>query len=207
MRLRIVAQPTGTIAGVALEKFQVGGIYDLGPQVAGVFLAERWAESVGDDEAPAFVCRPPPTVAHTEPLLLLVDDDAAMRRMAETLLTAHGYRVIVAVHGREGIQRLREQCPDLIVLDLSMPVMDGYQFRREQRYLPDENRAAVPVLLMTGENDAPGHANALQAAGLITKPFGPDDLLDAVSAAIKRPGSAPDGIGSPRSWRTRRSHT
>ena len=207
MRLRIVAQPTGTIAGVALDQFHVGAIYDLGPQVASVFLAERWAESVGDDETPAFDCRPPPAVADTEPLLLLVDDDDMMRRMTETLLAAHGYRVIVAEHGREGIQRLREQCPDLIVLDLNMPVMDGYQFRREQRYLPDKNRAAVPVLLMTGEIDAPSHANALQAAGVITKPFDPDDLLDAVSAAIKRPGSAPDGIGSPRPWRTPRSHT
>jgi CheY-like chemotaxis protein len=206
MRLRILAQPTGTIAGVALGQFHVGGIYDLGPQVAGVFLAERWAESVGDDETPAFVCPPPPAVAHIAPLLLFVDDDAMMRRMTETLLIAHGYRVIVAVHGRDGIERLREQCPDLIVLDVNMPVMDGYQFRREQRYLPDKKRAAVPVLLMTGENDAPGHADALQAAGVITKPFDPDDLLDAVSAAIKRPGSAPDGIGSPRPWRTGRSH-
>lgn len=207
MRLRILAQPTGTIAGIALDQFHVGGIYDLGPQVACVFLAERWAESVGDDETPAFVCLPPSAVAHIAPLLLLVDDDAMMRRMTETLLTAHGYHVIVAVHGRDGIERLREQCPDLIVLDLNMPVMDGYQFCREQRYLPDKNRAAVPVLLMTGENDAPSHATALQAAGVITKPFDPDDLLDAVSAAIKRPGSAPDGIESPRPWRTGRSHT
>jgi DNA-binding NarL/FixJ family response regulator len=59
---------------------------------------------------------------------------------------------------------------------------------------------------MTGENDAPSHATALRAAGVITKPFDPDDLLDAVSAAIK-PGSAPDGIESPRPWRTGRSHT
>ena len=205
MRLRILIQPIGTLDGMALDRFRVGGTYELGTQVAGVFLAEGWAEVIGDDETPGRV-RPPPALAHIRPLLLLVDDDAVMRQMTETLLTAHGYDVIAAVHGRDGIERLREQCPHLIVLDLDMPVMDGYQFRREQRYLADKTRAAVPVLLMTGENDAPSHADALQATGLIAKPFDPDDLLDAVSAAIKRSGSAPDGIGSPRPWRKRRSH-
>jgi CheY-like chemotaxis protein len=189
MRLRILAQPTGTIDGVSLDQFRVGSIYELGTQVACVFLAERWAESVGDDETPALVRPPPSAVAHTEPLLLVVDDDPGMRRMTETLLAAHGYHVIAATHGRDALQRLREQCPDLIVLDLNMPVMDGWQFRREQRYLPDKNRAAVPVLLMTGENDALSHAHALHAVGVITKPFDPDDLLEAVSAAIKRPAT------------------
>jgi CheY-like chemotaxis protein len=190
MRLRILAQPTGTIDGVALDQFHIGCIYELGTQVACVFLAERWAELVGYEETPAVVRPPPPAVAHIEPLLLLVDDDPAMRRMAETLLTAHGYHVIVAAHGRDAIQRLRERCPHLIVLDLNMPVMDGWQFRREQRYLSDKSRAAVPVLLMTGEDDAPRHANALQAVGIVKKPFDPDDLLDAVSTAIQRPGNA-----------------
>ncbi len=205
MRLRILAQPTGTIDGIALDQFRIGSIYELGTQVACVFLAEQWAESVGDDETPAFVHPPPPGVGYIRPLLLIVDDDAEMRRMTETLLTAHGYHVVVAAHGQDAIERLREQCPDLIVLDLDMPVMDGWQFRREQRYLPDKNRAAVPVLLMSGENDAARHANALHAVGVITKPFDPDDLLDAVSAAIDRPGGAPDGIGSVRPWPTRRS--
>jgi len=59
------------------------------------------------------------------------------------------------------------------------------------------------VLLMTGEDDAPSHADALHAVGVIAKPFDPDDLLDAVSAAINRPGSPPDVIGSPRPSRTR----
>jgi CheY-like chemotaxis protein len=202
MRLRILAQPTGPIDGVSLKQFRIGGIYELGTQLACVFLAERWAELIGDDETPAFVRPPPSAVAHIEPLLLVVDDDPEMRRMTELLLTAHDYHVIVAVHGQDAIQRLREQCPDLIVLDLNMPVMDGWQFCRERRYLPDRC-AAVPVLLMTGEDDAPSHADALHAVGVIAKPFDPDDLLDAVSAAINRPGSPPDVIGSPRPSRTR----
>jgi len=128
MRLRILVHPTGTIDGVALDQFRVGCIYELGTQIACVFLAERWAESVRNDETATFVRPPPAAVAHIDPLLLVVDDDPEMRRMTEVLLTAHGYHVIVAAHGGDAIQRLREQCPDLIVLDLNMPVMDGWDF-------------------------------------------------------------------------------
>src|SRR5438874_10733056 len=119
-----------------------------------------------------------------------------MRRFTESLLTAHGYHVIVAVHGRDAIQRLRERCPDLIVLDLNMPVMDGWTFRTEQRDLADRKRAAVPVLLMTGEDNAALFADTLQAAGVVKKPFDPVALLNAISAAIHSPRSAAHG-GSP----------
>ena len=109
-------------------------------------------------------------------------------------MTEHGYHVIAAAHGKDAMVRLRESCPDLIVLDLNMPVMDGWQFRAEQRYLTDKKQAAVPVLLMTGETDAATHGEILRAVGVIKKPFDPDDLLDAVSAAIGPRRSAPDGI-------------
>ena len=117
------------------------------------------------------------------------------------MLTAHGYHVIVAAHGQDAIQRLREQCPDLSVLDLNMPVMDGWQFRSAQRFLTDRKRAAVPVLLMTSEDNADSEAAKLLAVGVIKKPFDPDDLLDAVSAAMGKEGLGPDGIGSPRPWK------
>lgn len=64
----------------------------------------------------------------------------------------------------------------------------------------DKVCAAVPVLLLTAEDDAVTHAETLRAVGVITKPFDPDDLLDAVSAAIGSHGSAPDGIRSTRPW-------
>jgi CheY-like chemotaxis protein len=200
MRLRILTSPTGTIDGVSLNKFHVGAVYELGTQVACVFLAEGWAELVADDGTPVFVCPSPPEVASIEPLVLVVDDEPELRRLTEIVLTEHGYHVVVAAHGKDAIERLRETCPDLIVLDLNMPVMDGWQFRAEQRYLTDKKQAAVPVLLMTGEVDAATHADALRAVGVIKKPFDADDLLDAVSAAIGSQRSAPDGIRSMRPW-------
>jgi len=201
MRVRILTAPTGTIDGVTLEHFHVGGVYELGTQVGCLFLVEGWADVVSDDGTPVFVRPPPPVEANIEPVVLVVDDEPELRRLTESILTAHGYHVVMAAHGKDAIIHLRESCPDLIVLDLNMPVMDGWQFRAEQRYLPDKKRAAVPVLLMTGEDDATAHAGALRAVGVVKKPFDPDDLLDAVSAAIGSQQSAPDGIRSMRPWK------
>jgi len=196
MRVRILSQPTATIDGMAPDQFRVGNVYELGARVGCVFLAERWAEIAGAEDTPAVV-RPPPAAASREPVVLLVDDDPAIRGMTGALLRAHGYHVIVAAHGREAIERLREQCPDVIVLDLNMPVMDGWQFCRERRDLPNGG-ATAPVVLVTAEDDAPVHAKALHAVDVIRKPFDPDDLLAAVCAAIRQPGGAPDGTGPAR---------
>jgi len=198
MRLRILTTPTGTVDGVSLDTFRVGAVYDLGTQVACVFLAEGWAEVVSEDGRPIFVRPSPPQVASIEPLVLVVDDEPELRRLTESVLTNHGYHVIVAAHGKDAIGHLRSSCPDLIVLDLNMPVMDGWQFRAEQRDLANKKQAAVPVLLMTAETDGVIHAKTLRAVGIITKPFDPDDLLHAVSAAIRSQRSAPDGLRSMR---------
>jgi CheY-like chemotaxis protein len=201
MRLKILTRPTGTIDGVSLDHFMVGGVYELGTQVACVLIAEGWAELVTVDDEDGLVHPPPSKIADIEPLVLVVEDDPALRRLTASLLAAYGYHVIVAGHGKDAIHRLREQCPDLILLDLNMPVMNGWQFRSEQRFLADRKRAAVPVLLMTGEDDAASQAAKLRAVGVIKKPFDPDDLLDAVSAAMGRGGTGLDGISSPRPWK------
>jgi CheY-like chemotaxis protein len=204
MRLKILIPPTGAIDGISLEQFRVGEVYELGTYLGAVFLAERWAELVTADGAAVFA--DPPAVPTIMPLVLVVDDDPGVRHLTESLLIGHGYRVMLAEHGREAIQRLREGCPDLIVLDLKMPVMDGWGFRAEQRYLPEARSAAAPVLVLSGEDDAATHAGKMGAVGVVKKPFDPDDLLAAVSAAIGSQGSAPDGIGSmPRQIRTRRN--
>ena len=195
MRLRILTRPTDSIDGVLLDHLRVGEVYELGTQVACVLLVERWAELVMEDEA-VVVQSPTAAVSNIEPLVLVVDDDPDIRRLTESLLTDHGYHVILAAHGQDAIQRLRHRCPDLIVLDLNMPIMDGWTFRTEQRDLADQKLAAVPVLLMTGEDNAIAYADTLQAVGVIKKPFDPAELLTAISAAIHSPRSAPHG-GTP----------
>jgi CheY-like chemotaxis protein len=204
MRVRLLARPTGRIDGVVLEDFRIGGVYELRIDVACVFLSDGCAELVGEDDT-ALVGRslPDEPTAVIHPVVLVVDDDADVRAQTELLLAAHGYEVLTAPHGRAAIERLREQCPDLIVLDLNMPVMDGWQFRTEQRFLTERKLAAIPVLLLTGQDDAANQASRLDAIGIVRKPIDPDDLLEAVSAAVGSQGSAPDGIGP--AW-SRRSH-
>ena len=188
MRIRILRRPTRIADGVTPRRLFCGRVYDVHAQVAHIFLTEGWAEIINDGDAVAVV-RPTPDIAKTQPLVLVVDDEPELRRLTEDLLTANGYRVSLARHGQEAFDRLRECCPDLIVLDLNMPVMDGWRFRTEQRHLVDKKLAAVPVLLMTGEDTA-ANARTLRAVGVINKPFDPDTLLAAVSAAIGSKGSA-----------------
>jgi CheY-like chemotaxis protein len=184
MRVRILLRPTELIDGIALDHFRVGSVYELSTDVASLFLAEGLAEIVSEDNSPVFVRPPPRQGPRLRPLVLVVDDDADVRGLAESLLTTHGYEVVMATNGRDAIQRLHEHCPDLIMLDLNMPVMDGWQFRTAQRFLTEKKRAAVPVLLMTGVDDAASVAATLRAVGLVKKPIDPGDLLDAVSVAV-----------------------
>ena len=83
-------------------------------------------------------------------LVLVVDDHTDLREFAARVLASSGYDVIEAFDGRDAISSLCRHAPDLVVLDLNMPGMDGWQFRAEQEALPDGHLAAIPVLLVTG---------------------------------------------------------
>jgi CheY-like chemotaxis protein len=124
----------------------------------------------------------PPHVA----LVLIVDDDADLRGVTGAILSLHGYDVVEAADGRIALACLAEWLPDLVILDLRMPVMDGWEFLAEQQELADERLAAIPVLLLTGEAAPEHEAMQLNAAGLVQKPYEPEDLLEAVSAALRR---------------------
>jgi CheY-like chemotaxis protein len=185
MTLKILIPPTGTVDGISLEQFHVGEVYDLGTEIGCVLLAEQWAELVSADGVSVFVCRQFRPDETTGPLVLVVDDAPDERQLTESLLASYGYRVVGAAHGKEALARLRERCPALILLDLNMPVMDGWQFRAAQRRLTNRALAAVPVLVVSALDDAPIEGNRLQAVGVIQKPFDPDNLLEAVSAAVR----------------------
>jgi len=185
MRVTITKQPrAGDIADLSSNHFHVGGIYEVDTLIGSLFLAEGWAEPVsGNDDRPVLV--PAVEALPFGGVVLVVDDEPAQRHLSRILLSHHGYDVLVARHGEEAITRLSARCPDLIVLDLHMPVMNGWQFRAEQRRLPP-SLASIPVLLMTGEVDADACAATLDAIGVIKKPFAAQALLDAVGAAIRR---------------------
>jgi CheY-like chemotaxis protein len=112
-------------------------------------------------------------------LILIVEDDHDVAQSVAEVLEASGYGTGIAANGREALDYLQQhEHPDLILLDMMMPVMDGWQFREEQRKLPVVG--SIPVVIVTADGNARGKAAAIQAAGLVAKPVTIDGLLNEV---------------------------
>jgi len=112
-------------------------------------------------------------------LILIVEDDLDVAESVAEVLESAGYCTAIAGNGREALDQLRQDHhPDLILLDMMMPVMDGWQFREEQRKLPVLD--SIPVVTVTADGDARRKAASIQAAGHLIKPVTIDTLLDEV---------------------------
>jgi CheY-like chemotaxis protein len=184
MLLQICRHPVGSIDGVRLESFRPGVTYDIGPQLAAVFMAEGWAEPV-TSEVTHPTERPPPEGAGA--VIMVVDDQEELREFIISLLSDYGYGVVEAQHGKEAIERLREYEPALVLLDLNMPVMNGWEFCTRLQRLEDERLAGIPVVLVTGEpEDDRRHQAELRAVGLVRKPIEPERLLNTIQDALQR---------------------
>jgi DNA-binding response OmpR family regulator len=105
--------------------------------------------------------------------VLVLDDDNALQRLLRLTLTSEGFEVITASNGLEGLEKVRVDPPDVILLDLEMPVMDGRTFFRELR--KQGNNTPVLILSAYGARNA---QRELQAEGSLEKPFEADVLMD-----------------------------
>ena len=117
------------------------------------------------------------------PCVLVVEDDADVRDMLRTILETEGYETIVAANGAEALEAMQERKPCVVLLDLMMPVMDGWTFRERQLDIPQF--ADVPVICLTAVYDPQAASQALQAPCL-HKPVEMDALLDRVEQACWR---------------------
>lgn len=108
--------------------------------------------------------------------ILVVDDDLAILSTISDILSFEGYAVETASNGVEALQVIERVRPALILLDMRMPVLDGWQFAAElaQRGLQ------IPIVVMTAAQDTYGWANEVAAAGYLEKPFDVPELLDVV---------------------------
>jgi DNA-binding response OmpR family regulator len=116
------------------------------------------------------------------PLILVVDDDADSRTLLELALSNSGFAVETAINGRDALITARRHPPRLILLDLAMPVMDGFAFRHEQ--LCDNALAGIPVICVSGRHDAAGVSRRLDVAGCIPKPFDLETLVARVREIV-----------------------
>jgi two-component system KDP operon response regulator KdpE len=118
--------------------------------------------------------------------VLLVDDDATLRRTLAIGLGAAGHDVLVAADGRSALEALREDNPDVVVLDLGLPDLSGVEVLRRLRAW-----STVPVVVLSARAESAEKVQALDlgADDYVTKPFGMDELLARIRAAARRAGS------------------
>ena len=113
--------------------------------------------------------------------VLVVDDEPVIRDVLGEALRSAGYNVTTASNGRAALAVLDGVTPDVIVLDLMMPVMDGFAFRARQ--LLSARLAGIPVIVLSATYQLESVAKALRAHALLTKPFDLDVVLDRVATA------------------------
>ena len=128
------------------------------------------------------------TQESTAPVVLLVDDSQDEREMYTQQLVATGYSVQVAENGEDALQRAAAQVPDVVVMDLAMPVLDGWEATRRLK----ETYPSVPVIVLSGHTGGEEGRRAKEAGSdvLLTKPFGPEALELAVRIVLKRRAEA-----------------
>jgi len=115
--------------------------------------------------------------------ILMIDDDTALLRLTELNLTKAGYRFVSAQHGIAGLQMLEHEHPSLVLLDVSMPKLDGWETCRLIREVSD-----VPIIMLTGRDEEADKARGLDlgADDYLTKPFGFVELQARIRAMLRR---------------------
>ena len=115
--------------------------------------------------------------------ILVVDDEPPIRRFLRTSLAAHGYDVIEAEDGQKALDLMRRNAVALIVLDLGLPGIDGFDVIRRLR----ESGSSVPIVVLSARTDEAGKVRALDlgADDYVSKPFGTDELLARVRTALR----------------------
>jgi len=118
--------------------------------------------------------------------IMVVDDEQAILRLLSRTLEPEGYGVVVADNGRSALELLEEHGPDLVILDIMMPGLDGFQVLDLIR-----QRSNVPVIMLTARCEATTVRDALSlgADDYVRKPFGTQELLARIRAKLRRTGA------------------
>lgn len=116
--------------------------------------------------------------------ILIVDDDEAILSTVEFLLADEGYSVVLATNGQEALACAEQQPPCLILLDMKMPIMDGWTFVTAYQKQPGPH---APIIVMTATHEPAGRADAVAADAYIAKPFSIDQLLALVHRYAPQP--------------------
>jgi two-component system, chemotaxis family, chemotaxis protein CheY len=114
--------------------------------------------------------------------VLVVDDDPDILEALSEILEAEGFEIRRARNGKEALDRLEPDPPQLILLDLMMPVMDGWEFAQRMRQKPSV--ANIPLIVLSADRNVGSKATDIGAVGHLAKPFELNDLLDMVRRSL-----------------------
>jgi CheY-like chemotaxis protein len=115
--------------------------------------------------------------------ILVVDDEADIRDTVSEMLDLEGYRVETASNGAEALRAVEDGQPDVVLLDMRMPILDGWGFAGAVR----ARGMTVKIVVMTAARDAERWAIEIAAEGYLAKPFGFDDLLSTIERVYSEP--------------------
>src|SRR5438874_5718497 len=117
--------------------------------------------------------------------ILVVDDDNDIRTFIETVLEAAGHEVTLAASGQEALNKLKRRPYELVVLDIMMPTMSGYEVLEQIRAMP--SRAQTPVIVVTAKHDPSGVMREVKGGAIdhLAKPFLPEELEEVVDRALE----------------------
>jgi two-component system chemotaxis response regulator CheY len=113
--------------------------------------------------------------------ILVVEDDDDIRDFVSALLIDAGYSVMVASNGKVALEMVEREPPRAILLDMKMPIMDGWEFAREYHSQP---LVAAPIIVMTAAHDSAQRASQVRAVGVLNKPVELEDLLATVAREV-----------------------
>jgi DNA-binding response OmpR family regulator len=122
----------------------------------------------------------------TPPRILVVDDDPAVREVLRSTLARDGHEVLAAASGMEGLVRAQAESPDLVLLDVMMPGMDGWEVLKLLKL--DAATREIPVVILSVRAEPRDRIRALQegAVDYVAKPFAVDELLASLAVALRR---------------------
>ncbi len=115
-------------------------------------------------------------------VVLVVDDDPDILEALSEILEAEGFEILRARNGKEALEKLEPEPPQLILLDLMMPVMDGWEFAQRMRERADV--AGIPIIVLSADRNVGSKATDIGAVGHLAKPFELNDLLDMVRHSL-----------------------
>ena len=118
--------------------------------------------------------------------ILVVDDEPTIVRLMEFILARQGHEVLVAINGEEALEKIKSQQPDLVLLDIMMPRIDGYEVA--QRLRADGETAELPIIMLSAKAQEEDIRKGVDVGvnEYITKPFTPDHLVQVVAKHLKQ---------------------